>query len=120
MPPVLFELDVQILRQERICREFSPVSKFPEVRRDLSFLIPVKVAYQEVADAIQCLDKEKIQRVFIFDVYQGKGVPEGYRSLALALIIQDFSKTLIDDEVAIVIKKVIDLVESEFKATLRE
>ncbi len=120
MSPVLFELDMQVLRQVKDREAFSPLSKFPEVRRDLSFLVPVEVAYQEIVDAIQCLDKEKIQRVFIFDVYQGKGVPEGQRSLALALIIQDFSKTLTDDEVAILIKRVIDLVESKFKATLRD
>jgi len=99
---------------------YAPISKFPEVRRDLSFLVPVKVTYQEIVDAVLNLDKNLIQRLFIFDVYQGKGVPEGYRSLAIALILQDFFKTLIDDEVAMLIKRVIDLMESQFNATLRD
>lgn len=120
MAPVLFELDVQIMRQEEVQHAYIPLSKFPEVRRDLSFLVPSDVVYQDVVDAIRALERGQIQRVFIFDVYQGKGVPEGHRSLAIALIIQDLSKTLTDDEVAMLIKKVIDLVESKFKATLRD
>lgn len=121
MPPVLFELDVQVLRQVRICREFSPLSKFPEVRRDLSFLIPTDVPYADVHGEILNSDKsDRIRRVTIFDVYQGKGVPEGQKSIAIALIIQNSLKTLMDDEVATLVKKVIDLVESKFKATLRD
>lgn len=120
MAPVLFELDVQVMRQVKAHTAYSLLSKFPEVRRDLSFLLPAAVIYQDIVDAVQSLDKEKIQRIFIFDVYQGKGVPDGQRSLAIALIIQDFSKTLMDDEVAMLIKRVIDLIESKFNATLRD
>ena len=120
MVPVLFELDVQVLRQTQVRTAYVPVSKFPEVRRDLSFLVPTNVIYQDIVNSVQNLDKNLIQRLFIFDVYQGKGIPEGYRSLAVALIIQDVSKTLVDDEVALLVKKVIDLIENQFKATLRD
>ncbi|MES2204095.1 MAG: phenylalanine--tRNA ligase subunit beta [Pseudomonadota bacterium] len=120
MVPVLFELDVQVLRQTQLRQSYVPVAKFPEVRRDLSFLVPTNVIYQDIVNSVQNLDNNLIQRLFIFDVYQGKGIPEGYRSLAVALIIQDFSKTLIDDEVALLVKKVIDLMENQFKATLRD
>lgn len=120
MAPILFELDAQLLKQAQVHQSYVAISKFPEVRRDLSFLIPTTVAYQELVEAVQSLDRKLIQRLFIFDVYQGKGIQEGYRSLAIALIIQDFSKTLIDDEVALLVKKVIDLLESQFKATLRD
>ena len=120
MAPVLFELDVQVMKRINVCKPYVPVSKFPETRRDLSFLVPINVTYQDILGSVQNLDKNLIQRLFIFDVYQGKGIPEGYRSLAFALIIQDFSKTLVDDEVAMLVKKVIDLMESQFKATLRD
>lgn len=118
--PVLFELDVEILRTYTGHKRFTPLSKFPEVRRDLSFLVPQHMLYQDLVDSVKKIDKERIQRVFIFDVYQGKGVPEGKKSIAIALIIQDAHKTLTDDEVACLVKKVIDLIESDFDASLRE
>lgn len=118
--PVLFELDMQVMQESKGGKSYVPISKFPEVRRDLSFLMPTAVVYQDIVDAVKNLDKNLIQRLFVFDVYQGKGIPEGFRSLAIALIIQDFSKTLTDDQVAILMKKVIDLIESKFNATLRD
>lgn len=118
--PVLFEIDVNLLKSATMRQSFVPLSKFPEVRRDLSFLLPTSVSYQAIKDAIQALDKVNIQRMFVFDVYQGKGVAEGQRSIAIALILQAFSKTLTDEEVANLIQKVIDLMRDQFGATLRE
>jgi phenylalanyl-tRNA synthetase beta chain len=120
MAPVLFEIDVNLLKSATTRQSFAPLSKFPEVRRDLSFLLPATISYQAIKEAIQQLGKESIQRVFVFDVYQGKGVPDGQRSIAIALILQAFSKTLTDEEVANLIQKVIDLMREQFGATLRD
>jgi phenylalanyl-tRNA synthetase beta chain len=118
--PVLFELDVTILKTDRPNKAFRPLCKFPEVRRDLSFLMPQSVVYQDVINVVKNMDNEKIGHVFVFDVYQGKGIAEGQKSIAISLIIQDFHKTLTDDEVATLVKKVIDLIENRFGAKLRE
>ena len=90
------------------------------MRRDLSFLIPQGVIYQDVADAVKNSDHEKIKHISVFDVYQGKGVPDGQKSIAISLILQDAQKTFTDDEIATLIKRVIDLVEEQFKAKLRD
>lgn len=118
--PVMFELDYHLLKQRGIFTAFSPLSKFPEVRRDLAFLISTTISATELTDYVLSLGQSRIQAVTIFDVYHGKGIPPGMKSIAISLILQDFSKTLTDAELATLVKKVIDLIEKRFGATLRD
>jgi len=118
--PVLFEIDINALKKNRDYPSFEPISKFPEVRRDLAFFVPQDLLYQTLVDCIQEVDKKRIKRLFVFDVYQGKHIPEGQKSIAIAIIIQDALKTMSDAEIALLIEKVIHLVQDKFHAKLRD
>ncbi|HEX5515323.1 MAG TPA: phenylalanine--tRNA ligase subunit beta, partial [Gammaproteobacteria bacterium] len=78
---------------------FAPLSRFPSIRRDLAVILaddtPAEAVLQEVRQAAG----ELLREVFAFDVYRGKGIPEGRKSLAIGLILQDSSRTLTDEDV---------------------
>jgi phenylalanyl-tRNA synthetase beta chain len=78
---------------------FQEISRFPAVTRDAALLLDMGVSWQRVEAEIVALEIPILQRVRLFDVYQGKGVPEGQRSLAISLSYQSASRTLTDEEV---------------------
>lgn len=119
--PALFELDIEYLANNtQKKREYRPISKFPELRRDLAFILDKEIYSADVINTIKALDEESLLSVDLFDYYQGEAVPEGKKSLAISLTLQDFSKTLVDEDVANLMKRVVSLVESTFGATLRD
>ena len=97
----------------------ASVSKFPEVQRDLSFVMAVGTSTQKLIDAIHEVDSEIMQRVEVFDIYQGQGVEDGKKSVALALTIQHMHRTLQDEEVDQLIEMVIDSAKRKVAAELR-
>lgn len=120
MAPVLFEIQVQMLHDSKKKPQYFPLSKFPEVQRDLSFLLPLEVAYYDISTSLMDFDKHnRIRRVSIFDLYQGKGVAENQKSIAISVILQDFHKTLEEEEIERIMKDLINLVETKFQAKLR-
>ncbi len=115
----LFELDLDVL-STRPVPAFEPLSRFPAVRRDLALLVDENVSYSRIREAIKALDLDIIQDVRVFDVYTGEGVANGLKSVALGLILQDFSRTLEESDVEKVVEKVLAQLKSEVQATLRE
>ncbi len=97
-----------------------PISKFPEISRDLALILENSIDSQAVISAVKILAGELLQSSHIFDVYQGDKIPEGKKSLALNLILQSLSHTLTDDEVQRVMTKVIEGLTNQFNAQLRE
>ncbi|WP_432721605.1 phenylalanine--tRNA ligase subunit beta [Jeongeupia wiesaeckerbachi] len=96
--PVLFELDVAaLLSVQRIKAE--AVSKFQPVRRDLALVVDESVSVAELQAAFATVKNPIVTEVALFDVYRGKGVEDGKKSLAFKVLIQDTRKTLTDDEV---------------------
>ena len=119
--PILFELDYSLLvshAKKNIV--FKPLSKFPELRRDLAFIVDKHVPAEDLLCAIRLSGEENVFSAELFDFYEGASVPEGKKSLAISVILQDFSKTLVDEDVAKVMKRVVTLIESKFGATLRD
>jgi len=115
----LFELDLAGLL-ERDIPTFKALSKFPSVRRDLAVIVAESVA---VGDMIRHLDSRSlplIQQIVVFDVYQGPGVEQGRKSVALGFILQDDTGTLTDERVSEVIASVLDILEQKFNAMLRD
>ncbi len=94
----LFEVKVSAVEQGQVT-DFSELSKFPEVRRDLAVIVEESVAAAKVDTVIREAAGESFTDVRLFDVYTGKGVEDGYKSLALGLTWQHPSRTLTDDEV---------------------
>ena len=87
------------------------VSKFPEVRRDLSLLVDKSVSFDELSNIATQVDNKILKTVNLFDVYEGEKLPEGKKSYALSFIMADDSKTLTDKYV----DKVMDRLMKSFK-----
>ncbi|WP_263080278.1 phenylalanine--tRNA ligase subunit beta [Endozoicomonas sp. Mp262] len=99
---------------------FEPLSKFPEVRRDLALTVADSVAADSLCQVIREVSAELLKDVRVFDVYAGKGIEEGYKSLALGLTLQHPSRTLKDEEVNQLIEGVVVRLEQDFNASLRK
>ena len=96
--PVLFELAVEAVEQVgRVA--LSTVSKFQPVRRDLALVVDEAVEAASVQAAMQAAASEVVRELALFDVYRGKGVDEGKKSLAFRIILQAADRTLVDEEV---------------------
>ena len=99
---------------------FSPLSRFPEVRRDLAILVDESVPVAEILSAIDNASSDLVKETQLFDIYQGKGVEEGIKSVAFGLILQEFSRTLTDNDVEAEIDNIVSTLNQQFAATLRE
>jgi len=115
----LFELDMDALRKGRV-PSFEKLSRFPAIRRDLAIVVDVETPASALCDTIHQQAGSMLKDVLVFDVYQGKGIESGRKSVALGLILQDSSRTLTDDEVDAVEAGIIAQLEKQFAATLRE
>ncbi len=116
---VLFELDVNAIKEGAV-PSFSPISRFPAIRRDLAVVVDEGVPAQEIDRVISAAAGDLLTNLQLFDVYRGKGVDSGRKSLALGLTLQDQSRTLKDTEVEKVVENVLIALNKEFGATLRD
>ena len=117
---ILFELALEPLYAAKI-RRYQPVSKYPRIRRDLSFLIDEGVSALQIETTIrEAADKAYLKSLDIFDVYNGAGVPQGKKSVAIALSLQDSSKTLVDSQINLLISAIIKALHNEYSILLRE
>lgn len=98
---------------------FKEISKFPEIRRDIAILVNQAVPVGPIQDTIAYEAGELLQAINIFDVYQGKGIREGYKSVALSLTLQHLSRTLVDEEVAALMERIMVALKDKFAAELR-
>jgi len=96
--PVLFEVALKSLQSSKL-PEAMAVSKYPHVRRDLAFLVNDNVMWADLDASIRKAAPAIVQSVLPFDVYQGEKVDKGKKSVAIGLILQDFSRTLEEQEV---------------------
>ncbi|OED47419.1 phenylalanine--tRNA ligase subunit beta [Endozoicomonas sp. (ex Bugula neritina AB1)] len=114
----LFEARLDSVTKGKIT-QFETLSKFPEVRRDLALIVQQDVAAGSLCDVVRQASGELLTDVRIFDVYAGKGIEEGHKSLALGLTLQHGSRTLKDEEVSQLIDTIVSRLETEFSARLR-
>ncbi|MEM9243856.1 MAG: phenylalanine--tRNA ligase subunit beta [Pseudomonadota bacterium] len=98
---------------------FEPISRFPSIRRDLSLLVDQHLTVDELISTIKATAGDLLEDVVIFDLYQGKGVQAGKKSIALGLILQDFSRTLTDEDVEKILTAVIAALKRQYQAELR-
>jgi phenylalanyl-tRNA synthetase beta chain len=99
---------------------FSQLSRFPEVRRDIALLVAEDTPVQALLNKINSASSEVLQEILLFDVYTGKGIDSGLKSVALGLILQGFSRTLTDEDIDSEVQKIVSELIKEFGATLRE
>ena len=118
-PVFLFELDQELLFKKQIPK-FEALSKFPSVRRDMALIVEEKVTAAEITDCIHNCKESVIKDILIFDIYRGEGVSDGYKSVALSLILQDCKQTLTDSEIDAIFSKVLETLNNNINAKLRD
>ncbi|MEC8919286.1 MAG: phenylalanine--tRNA ligase subunit beta [Pseudomonadota bacterium] len=114
----VFEVEQAALTQGAI-PQFKPLSRYPEVRRDLAFVVKEEVEIAPLVDAIRSRAGDWLTQWQLFDVYQGKGVDDGDKSVALGLTWQHPSRTLNDEEINQLIADVVEVAQVRFGAKLR-
>ncbi len=117
--PLLFELDYAAVTASEAVR-FAPVSSFPQIRRDISFTVAASETFGRIAERVSVAASTRLHELRIFDVYQGKGVESGRKSVALGLILQDISRTLTDADADEVVAAVCTELRSSLDARIRE
>ena len=99
--------------------KFTEISKYPEVRRDLALLLDDNVEFAKILELAKKTEKGLLKEVDLFDVYQGKNLPEGKKSYAVSFTLQDNTKTLTDSQIDKVMSKLTQTFETELGASLR-
>ncbi|AFU97770.1 phenylalanine--tRNA ligase subunit beta [Simiduia agarivorans] len=117
-PAFVFELDLEALLSG-VQPKFAPLSKFPEVRRDLAVLIDREIGAKNLLEAVKSAAGDYLTNLKVFDVYSGKGIDPHRKSVALGLTYQHPSRTLNDDEINASVAAVVTALEAQFNATLR-
>lgn len=112
------ELDQSAILQTYVSN-FTELSRFPSVRRDIALLISDKINVSEIQGLIEKTGGELLGSTWLFDVYTGQGVEEGKRSLAFALLWQHPSRTLEDAEIKSGMDNILQVLENTYQATLR-
>jgi len=118
-PPWIFEVAIDPSFRSEV-PVFAEISKFPAIRRDLAIVVAESVTLDEVRESVNLAAKGLLRELHIFDVYRGKGVEAGRKSIALGLILQETSRTLTDGEADAVVAAVIGRVKGDLKAGIRE
>ncbi|HVF90580.1 MAG TPA: phenylalanine--tRNA ligase subunit beta, partial [Blastocatellia bacterium] len=98
---------------------YSALPRLPSVSRDVSALLPEDVQWGDIEKAVDELGIDEIVSVKVFDMYKGKGMPEGFRSLAFRVTYRGGGRTLVDEEVSIMHERVRETLQNRFGAQLR-
>ncbi|WP_028762065.1 phenylalanine--tRNA ligase subunit beta [Shewanella colwelliana] len=115
----VFELELDALLHASL-PQAQTVSKFPANRRDIAIVVDEQVSAGNVVNLIRKVGENQLVGLNLFDVYQGKGVEPGKKSLAIALTLQDNTRTLEEKEIAEMVDAVVSELKSEFNALLRD
>tara|TARA_A200000159_G_scaffold136950_1_gene136846 strand:+ start:5152 stop:7539 length:2388 start_codon:yes stop_codon:yes gene_type:complete len=115
----VFELELAALTDRKL-PQAQPISKYPANRRDIAITVKQTVKVGDIIKFVEKIGVNQLVGLNLFDVYTGQGIADGYKSLALSLILQDPGKTLEDAEIQAAVDSVIQGLESEFGAALRE
>ncbi len=99
--------------------KFTAIAKYPEVRRDFALLVDANVAFESIYKVAVQTEKSLLKDINLFDVYEGKNLPEGKKSYAVSFTIQDTTKTLTDVQIDKIMGKLQSNFESELGAQLR-
>ena len=99
--------------------KFAPISKFPEVRRDFSLLLDQSITFEQIYNTAKQTEKTILKNIDLFDVYEGKNLPENKKSYAISFILQDDTKTLTDVQIDKIMAKIQHNLETTVGAQLR-
>ena len=113
-----FELSLDSLPQPHV-RKYSKYSKFPIAQRDLAFLVDEQLPVSVILELAKKKAGKNLKEINLFDIYQGKGIPENKKSIAFSLFWQSMKGTLTDEEVDLIVEDISKYLSKEVKAELR-
>ncbi len=116
--PVVFEIELEAWLHTTM-PAYREVSRFPAVTRDLALTVPRDQALKPLLEALRTCASEIVCDIRLFDVYQGKGLPEGQKSLAFRIVMQHTARTLGDVEVEAAVTEMIEVAGRKFGGALR-
>lgn len=119
LPVYLFSLSLKEL-QDSVIPQFHSITKFPAIRRDIAMFVDKTLAVDTIKDLINSLESDLLTNLHIFDVYEGKNVPEGKKSLALGLHFQANDRTLMEEEINQLVNKIVNSLKEELSVIIRE
>ena len=115
------EINLDKLLSKKVGKmKYKEISKFQSVKKDISILVDENIMAQDLQKAIKNSGGKLLQSVNVFDVYNGKGIPEGKKSIAFSVELGDSTKTLTDEEINAVMNKVTENLKAKFGAELRK
>ena len=116
----VFELNLeQLMKAKKIENEYTPISKFPTITRDIALLVDTNVTNEEIVDLIKKRGGAFLKDVHLFDVYSGAHLSSGKKSLAYTLTYQDTNATLTEDQVNQAFDKVTKHLQEQLNAEIR-
>ena len=116
---IVFELEWNKVA-DRVVPQAQEISRFPANRRDIAVVVAENVPAADVLAECKKVGVNQVVGVNLFDVYRGKGVAEGFKSLAISLILQDTSRTLEEEEIAATVARCVEALKERFQASLRD
>lgn len=117
----IFQIDLtKIFTAKKEEVRYRPLAKFPEAKHDLSIAVGEKEKWGEIKKVILGVNNKIVQSVELFDVYRGKGMEAGKKSLAFHIIYRADDRTLENKEVEEIQKQIIKKLEEKFKAEIRK
>ena len=118
---LLAELNLDLLLARRsVTKSFKEMPALPPIRRDVAMLVPEATTHDAVLSAVKSAKPQNLERAELFDVFRGKNVPEGQKSLAYAFTYRSGEKTLTDAEVNAAHEKVVESFKQTLQAVIRE
>ena len=116
----VFEISLQALMTEIKPLKYKEAPKYPSMEKDMAFILDKSIEAGEVIDVIKKAGGRILSDVAVFDVYEGENIDNSKKSIAFKLNFMDINRTLNEEEVMQSFKKIIEKVESEFQAKLRD
>jgi len=117
----VFEINLDKLLGKKVGgMKYKEISKFPNINKDLAFIVDNNVTSKEIEIVIKKAGGKLLTNIKVFDVYTGENVGENKKSIAYALTFNDPTKTLTEEEVTVVFNNIIETVEKKCNAVLRK
>lgn len=117
----VFEINLSKLLELKTGKmKYKEISKFPSIKKDIALVVDKNIEADKIINSAKKAAGNKLENIEVFDVYDGKGIEEGKRSLAFSLTFTSYDKTLTDEEINPILEKIIANCEKDFKAELRK
>jgi phenylalanyl-tRNA synthetase beta chain len=117
--PVVFEIDLAAVTRVPVPRA-RPVSRLPSIRRDLAVVISENIELGNILEVLEEIDIPQIESLDVFDVYRGPELPNGMKSVAILVLMQDTERTLTDVDSERIVATLVAALHARFGATLRQ